>query len=141
MRPFGLRKVQYGLRRVVYSMLRGVQSNLDVLVAAFGVLARRWIARRGRTGEVGCEGAVAVGVAAWWGSPELRASAPTMLCYATSRVGRGRGLLGLTPPQPPGVAEKPTAYAMAEHRETAMVKLGELAISLHHHHGLTDFTP
>ena len=58
-------------------------------------------ARRGRAGEVGGEGAVAVGFAAWWVSPELRASIPAMLCYATSRVGRGRGLLGLTPPQPP----------------------------------------
>jgi hypothetical protein len=82
-------------------MLRGVQSNLDVLVAVLGVLARKWIARRGRTGEVGCEGAVAVGVAAWLVSPELRASIPTMLCYATSRVGRGRGLLGRTPPRTP----------------------------------------
>ncbi len=52
-----------------------------------------------------------------------------MLCYATSHVGRGRGLLGLTPPQSPGVAEKATAYAMAKHRETAMVKLGELDAS------------
>ena len=80
--------------------VREIQYRREVLVAVSGVLARRWIARRGRTGEVGCEGAVAVGFAAWWGSPELRASIPAMLCYATSRVGRGRGLLGLTPPQP-----------------------------------------
>jgi hypothetical protein len=102
----------------VYSRLRGIQYQGHVLVAVFGVLARRWIARRGRAGEVGYEGAVAAGVAAWRGSPELRASVPAMLCCATSRVGRGRGLLGLTPPQPPGVAEKATAYAMAKHRDS-----------------------
>jgi hypothetical protein len=85
----------------VYSMLRGVQSNLEVLVAVLGVSARKWIARRGRAGEAGNEGAVAVGGAAWLVSPELRASIPTMLCYATSRVERGRGLLGLMPPRTP----------------------------------------
>jgi hypothetical protein len=90
----------------VYSLLRGIQYRREVLVAVSGVLARRWIARRGRTGVAGCEGAVAVGVAAWLVSPELRASIPAMLRYATSRVGRGRGLLGLIPPQPPGSTVK-----------------------------------
>lgn len=139
MRQFGRREVQFGERRVVYSRLRGIQYQGHVLVAVFGVLARDWIARRGRTGEVGCEVAGAVGVAAWWVSPELRASIPAMLCYATSRVGRGRGLLGRTPPQPPGVAERPTAHAMAAHCETAMVKLGELAISGVHASTLNQF--
>jgi hypothetical protein len=125
-RQFGRREVQFGERRVVYSRLRRTQYQRYVLVAVFGVLARRWIARRGRTGEVGCEGAVAVGVAAWLVSPELRASIPTMLCYATSRVGRGRGLLGLTPPQHPGVAEKPTANAMAEHRDSGHGEAGRI---------------
>jgi hypothetical protein len=109
-------------------MLRGVQSNLDVLVAVLGVLARKWIARRGRTGEVGCEGAVAVGVAAWLVSPELRASIPTMLCYATSRVGRGRGWLGLSRPSPrlrsfpelPALAAFSRNLGREEGRETTM---------------------
>lgn len=137
-RHFGRREVQFG-ERVVYPLLREIQYRREVLVAVSGGLARDWIARRGRTGEVGYEGAVTVGFAAWWGSPELRASIPAMLCYATSRVGRGRGLLGLMPPQPPGVAERPTAHAMAAHCETAMVKLGELAISGVHASTLNQF--
>lgn len=107
----------------MYSRLRGIQYRREVLVAVFGVLARKGIARRGRAGEVGYEGTAAVGDAACLVSPELRASIPAMLFYATSRVGRGRGLLGLTPPQPPGVAETATAYVMAERRQTAIVKL------------------
>jgi hypothetical protein len=34
-------------------------------------------------------------------SPELRASTPATLSHAPSRVGRRRGYLGLTAPQPP----------------------------------------
>jgi hypothetical protein len=38
---------------------------------------------------------------AWWESPEFHASIPATLCHAPSRVGRRRGYLGLTAPQPP----------------------------------------
>ena len=50
------------------------------------------IAEKGRVLSVG---------AAWWESPELHASTPATLCHAPSRVGRRRGYLGLTAPQPP----------------------------------------
>ena len=50
------------------------------------------IAEKGRVRSVGV---------AWWESPELRASIPTTLRHAPSRVGRRRGYLGLTAPQSP----------------------------------------
>jgi hypothetical protein len=49
-----------------------------------------------------------------WESADLRASIPATLCHAPSRVGRRRGYLGLTPPQPPILVVREVSVA-SEH--------------------------
>ncbi len=73
------------------------------LVAAFSRRKAWGRSVRFRTGIFGVavKGPVGGVIGARLESADLRASFPATLCHAPSGVGRRRGYLGLTPPQPP----------------------------------------